>query len=90
MSAAIRTVEVGEFGEATYDSDMPIGALRGLLSAASESDFGLLIKSLSLFVESWPFEGDPTSVEDWDLLKRTQFNDLVTAVVEDLGSLGEA
>lgn len=90
MSAAIRTVEVEEHGEATYDSDMPMGALRGLLGAASDGSLDGLIGSLSLIVKSWPFEGDPAKEGDWDLVKRTEFNALVTAVVEDLGTLGEA
>lgn len=89
MSAAIRTVEVAGHGEATYDSDMPMGALRGLLGAAGEGSLDGLIESLCLIVKTWPFEGDPAKVEDWDVIKRTQFNALVTAVVEDLGALGE-
>lgn len=90
MSAEVRTVKVEGHGDATYDSDMPMGALRGLLGSASGGSLDGLIVSLSQIVKSWPFEGDPADAEDWDAVKRTEFNALVTAVVEDLGSLGEA
>lgn len=89
MNAALRTVDVEGFGKATYDSDMPIGLLRGLLTGASEGDLGELIENLAGFVTEWPFEGDPSDPAAWDGLRRSEFNVLVKAVTGDLGSLGE-
>lgn len=89
MSAAIRTVKVGD-AEATYDSDMKMRSLKGLLGSAAGGDLDGLVEALSSFVQSWPFEGDPSNAADWDEITRTEFNDIVSAVVEDLGTLGEA
>jgi len=89
MSAAIRTVNIEGHGPVEYDSDMPMRAIRGLMSGANDGDFAEMITGLASFVISWPFEGSPADEEAWDDLRRSEFNDTVTAVVEDLGSLGE-
>ena len=88
MSAAIRTIALPE-GEATYDSDMPMGVLRKMMSSSTEGDLGGLVEAMTGIVLSWPYAGEPTDAEAWDDLKRTQFNGLVKGVVEDLGALGE-
>lgn len=93
MSAAdLRTVTVGEHGVATYDPDMPMGTLRRLLSAGTDGDLNTMIESMAQLVVSWPFndKGDPTDVEAWDKLRRSEFMALAQAVVEDMGKLGEA
>jgi len=88
MSAATRTVQV-KGGEATYDSDMPMSALRGLLSSATEGDLKGLMEAMTGIVLAWPYKGDPNTIEGWDALKRSEFNSVVTGVTEDLGELGE-
>lgn len=89
MSAAIRTVQVEGSGPLTYDSDMPMRAIRALMAGANDGDFGEMITGLSSFVITWSEEGDPTDPEAWNDLRRIKFNDTVLAVVEDLGTLGE-
>ena len=60
MSAAeLRTV-VTDKGNFEYDPDMPIGALKGLLGGAQDSDLDQIIANLAKFVVSWPFDGDPS------------------------------
>lgn len=88
MSAAIRTIELPA-GEATYDSDMPMGVLRKMLGASEEGDLGGLVEAMTGIVQTWPYEGDPSNVEDWDSLRRSEFNGLIKGVVTDLGELGE-
>lgn len=87
MSAAkyLRTVTISE-GEVTYDSNMPIRVLRQMTNA---EDLDGLVESLTGFVKEWPFEGDPTDEEAWDDLGRIEFNELIRAVMEDLGTAGE-
>lgn len=89
MSAAVIRTVTTKSGEFKYDSDMPIGALKALLSAASESDITKVIEALALFITEWPFEGDPANPEAWDAIRRSEFNALVTGIMEDLGKLGE-
>ena len=89
MSAAIRTVNIEGKGAIEYDSDMPMKALEGLMTGANESSIHDMIEGLAVFVISWPFEGDPSDPEAWGELRRTEYNAAVTAVVEDLGQLGE-
>lgn len=89
MSAASRTVNIEGKGAIVYDSDMPMKALEGLMTGAAESSIGEMVEGLSQFVESWPFEGDPSDPDAWLELRRTEYNAAVTAVVEDLGQLGE-
>ena len=88
MSAAIRTVVLSK-GEATYDSDMPMSTFRKLLGASAEGSLDGIIESMAEMVQTWPFEGDPSDEGAWDALRRTEFNELVTKVTEDLGALGE-
>lgn len=89
MSAGnIRTIEF-EGGSATYDSDMPMSALRGLLESSAAGDLGGLIEALTGIVKSWTFEGSPENDEDWDALRRSQFNAVVKGVTGDLAELGE-
>lgn len=91
MSAAdLRTVQVAEKGSATYDPDMPMGTLRGLLKAGGTGDLEGMIESLAGIIKSWPFKGSPSNPEDWDMLRRSEFMALTSAVVEDMGTLGEA
>ena len=85
----IREVKVKNGDIATYDSDMPMGVMKKLLGAARNGNLDGLISSLSKFIVSWPYEGDPANEESWDAVTRTQFNSLVGAVTDDLGSLGE-
>lgn len=89
MSAAIRTVD-SEFGSLEYDSDMPMGVLKGLLGAANSGDLDTLMENFSKFITKWPFKNDPTDAKSWDLLRRSEFNAVITAIMEDLGKLGEA
>lgn len=89
MSAAVLRTVTTEQGEIVYDSDMPIGSLKGVLGAANDGDLDGIIVGLSAFVVSWPFEGDPAKAEDWNALRRSEFNALIVSVMEDLGKLGE-
>lgn len=89
MSAAsLRTVKTDK-GDIVYDSDMPVRALKGLFGGANNSDIDAIILALSAFVKEWPFGGSPTNPEDWDNLRRTEFNLVVRGIMEDLGALGE-
>jgi len=87
MSADLRTVETKD-GEVVYDSDMPIKALKSVMGAGKTGDLDGIIEGFRVFVSVWPYKGDPTDAEAWDDLKRSQFNAIVTAVMEDLGELG--
>lgn len=89
MSADIRTIEIEGYGPLKYDADMPIGALRGLMSGSKEQDLGGMLNALSAFVIEWPFKGDPNDPASWDLLRRSEFTAVTTVLVEDLGALGE-
>lgn len=89
MGASTRKVNI-EAGVVKYDSDMPMGALRGLLAAANEGDLGALMDSMGKFVVEWPFAGDPSDPEAWDALRRSEFNALTEAVMQDLGDSGKA
>lgn len=86
-NSTIRTVET-DFGEVTYDSDMPMSALEGIMGAADSGNLTGLMDALAEFVEGWPFEGDPSETDSWRKLKRSQFNAITTAVVKDIGELG--
>ena len=88
MSAAIRTVTT-EKGTIEYDSDMPIGYLEGLLGASENVSLKDLMENLSKFVVAWSFDGDPTNIDDWRKLRRSEFNAVMLGVMEDLGALGE-
>lgn len=90
MSAEVRTVEaLGK--EVTYDPDMPMGAIRGLMKAGEDSNIEGMMTALQKIVLSWDFDGDPTAgIEAWDNLRRSEFLAITAAVMEDMGSLGEA
>lgn len=85
----MRTVQA-EKGEITYDDDMHVGSLRGLFSAAKSGDIDLLIESLSDIVTGWYHDGDPQEPEAWDDLRLSEFQAITSAIMEDLGGLGEA
>ena len=89
MSAdSLRTVTTDD-GPITYDSDMPIGALRQM-TAAQGGDLGALIGAFSQVVTSWPYDGEPGDPASWDLLRTSQFSRVTEAIATDLGTLGEA
>lgn len=85
----MRTVTTDK-GEITYDDDMRVGALRGLFSSAKSGDLDALIDSLSDIVAEWHYEGDPQDAEQWDQLRLSEFQEITSAIMTDLGGLGEA
>ena len=87
MSADLRTVETKD-GEIVYDSDMPIKSLKSVMGAGKSGDLNDIINGFKDFIVSWPYNGDPTDPEVWDELRRSEFNAIVTSVMEDLGDLG--
>lgn len=87
MGAAIREVKT-EAGQVAYDSDMPMRSLEAILTAAQTGDLAALMGGLSEFVTEWPFGGDPSDIEAWRDLRRSQFNQVTQAVIEDIGELG--
>lgn len=91
-AASADSIVLVEFdgGNVSYDSDMPIGALRKIVRASSKGDFDALIAGLTGFVTSWSFPGTPSDESAWDSLKRSQFNAVVTAVTGNLAAQGEA
>lgn len=84
---AIRRVET-EKGEIAYDSDMPMRSLESIMAAANSGDLASLMGGLAVFVKEWPFEGDPGDIEAWRDLRRSEFNAVTTAVIKDIGDLG--
>ena len=84
---SIRRVKT-DAGDIAYDSDMPMRALEAMMSAGDTGNLVGLMEGLSAFVVEWPFEGDPSDIEAWRNLRRSQFNDVTTAVVKDIGDLG--
>lgn len=87
MGAAIRRVDI-EAGQVAYDSDMPMHALEAIMAASDSGNLTGLMEGLSEFVTEWPFEGDPSELDAWRNLRRTQFNAVTSAVVTDIGELG--
>lgn len=87
MGATIRKVKT-KAGEVAYDSDMPMRSLEAILSAAQTGDLKSLMQGLAEFVTEWPFEGDPSDIEAWRDLRRSEFNSVTSAVIEDIGELG--
>ncbi len=77
-------------GDLTYDSDMPMGALRLLFKAANSGDLTQMFDAYKDIVVTWPYEGDPKEMDGWDALRRSQFMRLNEALMESLGDLGEA
>jgi hypothetical protein len=86
-NSTIQTVKLKK-GEATYESDMPMKHLNQIMRAARENDLEELQAGLAAFTLSWPYDGDSDDPEAWGDLKRTQFNELTKAILEDLGALG--
>ena len=84
----IRQITVEDHGKATYESDMPMKHLNKIMSSAKDSDLEGLQEGLASFTISWPFDGDASDPADWGELKRSEFNALSKAILEDLGSLG--
>jgi hypothetical protein len=77
-------------GDLTYDSDMPMGALRLLFKAANSGDLTEMFGAYKDIVVTWPYEGDPTEIEAWDALRRSEFMRLNEALMQSLSDLGEA
>ena len=86
MSANIVTIEAGEV---SYESDMPIGALKSVLKAAGTGDLDGIIKGLSEFVLTWPFDSDPADPAAWDALRRSEFTAIIAGIMEGLGTEGK-
>lgn len=86
-ASTIQTIKV-KAGEASYESDMPMKHLNKIMRAARESDLEELQAGLAAFTVSWPYDGEPSDPEAWGELKRTQFNEITKAILEDLGQLG--
>lgn len=88
MSAAeYRTVTTDD-GAFTYDPDMPMGVLRAL-SAGPDATLDGMLTALGQMLQTWPFEGDPKVLDDWNAIRRSQFTSITKAVMEDLEKLGE-
>lgn len=86
-NSTIRTIDTDK-GEVSYDSDMPMRALEGIMGAANTGNLTALMEGLSEFVTAWPYDSDPAELESWRDLKRSEFNAVTTAVVQDIGDLG--
>lgn len=85
----MRTVNTDK-GDITYDDDMHVGSLRGLFSSAKSGDIDVLIESLAGIVTEWYHDGDPQDSEAWDGLRLSEFQAITSAIMTDLGGLGEA
>lgn len=92
MSATpdLRTLDDYVDGKVVYNMNMPMGSLRGVMSASTTGDLLALMENFAAFVVEWPYEGDPSEVETWDDLGRREFNDLISAITTDMADLGEA
>ena len=88
--STVRTITVEDFGEASYESDMPMKHLNKIMGAARDSDLEALQEGLAAFTVSWPFDscGEASDPVAWGELKRSEFNALSKAILTDLGSLG--
>jgi hypothetical protein len=86
--STVRQITVEDHGQASYESDMPMKHLNKIMNAAKDSDLEGLQQGLASFTLSWPFDGDATEAADWGELKRSEFNALSKAILEDLGNLG--
>jgi len=78
-----------EDGALTYDSDMSMGALRRLFKSSNSGDLEMMMEAYTKIVHTWPYEGDPTELEAWDDLKRSQFMKINEGIMESLSELGE-
>lgn len=86
-NSTLRKVET-DHGDIEYDSDMPMYALENIMGAADSGNITGLMEGLAAFVTAWPFDGDSADIEAWRKLKRSEFNAVTTAVVKDIGDLG--
>lgn len=84
----LRSVDL-DGGKLVYDPDMRMGDLRKLMAAGTSGDLEAMIEAYSTIVHGWPYDGDPKNVEDWDNLRRSEFQRLNEAMMEDLKALGE-
>lgn len=90
MSAAgMRSVKALD-KNVVYDPDMPMGVIKNLTKAGQESDIGSMMEGLRQLVNEWDFDGDPKDMASWDALRRSEFLAITSAVMEDMGKLGEA
>lgn len=86
--STINEVTLEDGGVVVYESDMEMGALIDMMEASESGDLSALITGLSSFVISWPYSGEPTNAKAWKKLKRSQFNELTTLVMQDMGDTG--
>ena len=78
-----------EGGTASYNANMPMGALSALTKASASGDLDDMMLALSKFVTAWSFEGSPSDFEAWQALGRKEFTALIEAVTGDMAELGE-
>ncbi len=78
-----------EGGTASYNANMPMGALSSLTKASASGDLDDMMLALSQFVTAWSFDGKPGDYAAWEALGRKEFSALITAVTEDMSELGE-
>ena len=78
-----------EDGTLAYDSDMSMGALRRLFASSNSGDLEMMMTAYTKIVHTWPYDGDPTEMDGWDELKRSQFMKLNEAIMGSLSELGE-
>ncbi len=76
-------------GSLTYDADMDMGALRRLFASSKDGDLTMMMEAYTKIVHTWPYAGDPATLEGWDALKRSQFMRLNAALMGSLSELGE-
>jgi predicted RNA polymerase sigma factor len=88
VDTSLRTITLPK-GDVVYDSDMPMGALRGINRGAADGNLDDVVKALATFIVSWPFKGEPTDPDAWDLLRRSEFSNLIKSVMEDINEAGE-
>ena len=89
MATDLRSVEYSK-GTLTYDPDMRMGDLRKLFSAANSGDLEEMMQAYSGIIVTWPHEGEPSDLEAWDGLRRSEFMALNEAMMKDLAEQGEA
>lgn len=90
MSSAAPSTVVIKSGPVVYDSNVKMGALRRIIKASTNGDLEALIEGFTRIVISWPFPGDPTTIEAWDELGRDEFGELITAISQEFSRAGEA
>ena len=85
----VRTVKY-EDGELQYDADMRMGDLRKLFSASKSGDLETMMDAYKSIIIAWPYDGDPSTDEAWDNIRKSEFAKLNEALMQDLGDEGEA